>query len=247
MELKEIIFTLFEKTCKEKNNYTTEELSFVIDKAIQNHNIEDKQKLFAVIEEVAKERTSGLNVEQIKLAKSADQKWLNISGLAYERIIKNEINNEFQDEIIALTSSEVGQMLKENLILNSENDKNLLATWVKGKTFDLFIGKNISNRTIKIFGVVQCKKSIRERVSRDREPSLFAMENGFWSILIASDGGALGSKTTKAREMFNGNGVHFEKNGWDSAYFENLSFESGRIFFKERLFKDIKNNSSFYK
>ena len=38
------------------------------------------------------------------------------------------------------------------------------------------------------FGCVQCKTSIRDRVTRDREPSIHAMESYFWSVVFVLDG-----------------------------------------------------------
>jgi len=52
------------------------------------------------------------------------------------------------------------------------------------------------------FGCVQSKTSIRDRVTRDREPSLQAMQSFFWSTAVVLDGDFL--RLPKFVSMVNG-------------------------------------------
>lgn len=240
MELIEQVKIIFDEECKtKKDDYTTEELKQVIDRTLLIDGIDNKTAL-TTIEFVAKERVSGLTVEEIARAKKADQKWLNMSGNAYEVIIKNEINEEMMfSNIKVLTPTELRMALSKDKVKNDEKDLELIRNWITGKTFDLYIVKSVADGVV-VFSVVQCKKSIRERVSRDREPSMKAMRNGFWSILISLSDDGLGTTVgTKSREMFNG-GIHFRGKGWSVAYVEGLELESGVITKKEKIMNDLK-------
>jgi len=248
MNLENKIKNIFDTICKNQEDYTGEELKKIIDSVLELEEIETNEEALLNIEKIAKERVSGLSQEQIVKAKKSDQKWLVMSGLAYERIVLKESNLKLKDENIKIVNpNELKILISISKIKNNEKDLVFLSNWIKGETFDLFILKKVKKGFV-VFGVIQCKKSIRERVSRDREPSIGAMEKGFFSILIAMNGEGLGkTNNTKSRQMINGNGNHFKKRGWHSAYFENLPFENGFIFNKNRLIEDILKNSSLFK
>lgn len=245
--LLEQVRNIFNEECKELiNDYTTAELNMIVSRTLEIDGVTNKVALSA-IEIIAKECVSGLSIEQINAAKKADQKWLNMSGNAYEVIAQKEINEKLLfSNARVLNPLELRKALKENKVINSEKDLQLINKWLSGRTFDLFIA-NLTPKGLNVFSVVQCKKSIRERVSRDREPSMLAMRNGFWSILLSLSDDGLGKKEdTKAREMFNG-GKHFRGKGWSSAYVENVEVECGIIKNRNRLVEDLLTVSQTYK
>lgn len=249
MDLEEHINSIFNRICLKKNDYSNEELDLIIEETLSLNDIEDEKEAFLIIEKIAKERTSGLTEEQLSAAKRADQKWLNMSGNAYERLNKKKINQELKEnnqDIEVLLPEDVKELINEQKLINNQDDLDKIINWLKNRTFDLFISKKNSLNQHVIYSVCQCKKSIRERVSRDREPSRQAMKSGFYSILISLKGDTLGSKDTKMREMFNGRGTNYKGRGWHKAYFEELNFESGIICHKKKLIEDLilesKNN-----
>lgn len=248
MNLENRIKHIFDNICKEENNYSGIELEKIIDKVLELDEIKTNEDALSQIEKVAKERVSGLTQEQVERAKTADQKWLNMSGLAYENIIMKETNALLKDtDVLLFSPTELKEKILKNQITNSEQDILDIKNWIQGGTFDLYIIK-VQEDKFKVFGVVQCKKSIRERVSRDREPSIIAMKKGFISILIGMNGDALGkTENTKARQMINGNSNHFKEQGWYAAYFEKLPFENGVIYKKEKLIKDLLNAKNLFK
>ena len=67
---------------------------------------------------------------------------------------------------------------------NEEPDLNALRNYITGSAFDLCaINDNV------IFGCIQAKTSVRDRVTRDSEPSLkHSMNHFFWSIIFVLDG-----------------------------------------------------------
>ena len=81
----------------------------------------------------------------------------------------------------------------------------------------------------KCFGCVQCKTSIRDRVSRDREPSVEAMKSQFWSTAFVLDGTML--SVPKYKNMVNGNEEsEFKKNGWHGVYVLSEDENKDRIY-----------------
>ena len=66
------------------------------------------------------------------------------------------------------------------------------------------------------FGCIQSKTSIRDRVTRDREPSMGAMQSYFWSVAVTLDGDFF--KLPLFRGMVNGGTDQYEKNGWHGMY-----------------------------
>ena len=74
---------------------------------------------------------------------------------------------------------------------------------------------NVENKRF-CFGCIQSKTSVRDRVTRDREPSIHAMQSFFWSVCIALDGDFL--KMPKFKAMVNGGSAEFPENGWHGMY-----------------------------
>lgn len=247
MNIEDKVKEIYKKTCKQKENYTTEEIINITDEVLMMEEIKSNFQALKIIEKIAKESVSGLTTEQIEKAKKADQKWLNISGNTYEKIIEKENNIYLEDSCSKFYfPKKVKEFIDKGELINNEKDTELLKKWIKGKTFDLYIVKKQEEGYV-VFSVVQCKKSIRERVARDREPSIKAMNAGFFSILISLNDECLGKETTKMRKMFTGDDFHYSGKGWDYAYFEKLSLATNNIKHKSYLINDIKEAEKNYK
>lgn len=159
---------------------------------------------------------------------SADQSWKKSSGHAFEGFIPEIVNPKLESSGIKfLLQRDIHFMLERNEIHNDPTD----TLWIKQKistdVFDLYavltyLGKNI------VYGCIQSKTSIRDRVTRDREPSIQAMEQKFWSIAIVLDGAFLA--LPKYQEMVNGKGNDYNENGWHGLYVMSDKYTKGRIY-----------------
>lgn len=123
MNLENRIKHIFDNICKEENNYSGIELEKIIDKVLELDEIKTNEDALSQIEKVAKERVSGLTQEQVERAKTSDQKWLNMSGLAYENIIMKEINILLKDtDVMVFSPHKLKEKVLKNHIINSEQD-----------------------------------------------------------------------------------------------------------------------------
>lgn len=75
---------------------------------------------------------------------------------------------------------------------------------------------------------VQAKTSIRDRVTRDREPSIHAMQSFFRSFVFVLDGDFL--RLPKFVSMINGGYKEFPENGWHGMYVLSVKETNGRIY-----------------
>jgi hypothetical protein len=174
----------------------------------------DKTEVWNKIYEAHVNRKCGVDISREAIVKviSADQSWKKSSGHAFEAMIK-----DLASEAVAGTGASVvlqkdlSAMIKSNQIQNEERDKQWLLAQTKSDTFDLFA--LVDN---KVFGCIQAKTSIRDRVTRDREPSIQAMGRFFWSIVFVLDGDFL--KLPKFKGMVNGSSTSYEQNGWHALY-----------------------------
>lgn len=105
---------------------------------------------------------------------SAHQSWIKSSGHSFERYISN-IENELlkKNEIRFILQSELTSMIKNNMLTNTSEDIAGLKSW--GKDFDLYAIQSVHG-DIHVFGCIQSKTSIRDRVGRDVNFSNNAME-----------------------------------------------------------------------
>lgn len=173
-------------------------------------------------------RKSGVDDAQtINAVISADQSWKKSSGHAFEEMIKDVASEELRTEGISLVlQRDLTQMLSEGTLSNEERDLIWLAARVKESVFDLYAIVEAGENKF-CFGCIQCKTSIRDRVTRDREPSIDAMRSFFWSAAIVLDGSFL--KMPKFISMVNGGGTEHQCNGWHGLYVFTEEEEIGRI------------------
>lgn len=169
-----------------------------------------------------------IDEDVIKKVISADQSWKKASGHAFESFIVDRANSLLDKTGIKFALQvELTSLLKKDLIHNQSEDLEWIKQRVHTNAFDLYailsyMGKNY------VFGCIQSKTSIRDRVGRDREPSQQAMKKLFWSIAVDLDGGFLAMP--KFIEMVNGGGNDYETNGWHGMYVMSKKYSDDRIF-----------------
>jgi hypothetical protein len=153
---------------------------------------------------------------------SADNSWKKSSGHAFEEMIK-DIGNIYLSahNIVILLQKELSSELKKKKIANEPQDLKWLHEQCASSVFDLFLAIIKDDKYI-VYGCIQSKTSIRDRVTRDREPSIKAMDAFFFSIAIVMDGEFL--KLSKFIGMVNGGTSDYKLNGWHAMYV--LSFNS---------------------
>lgn len=185
-------------------------------------------------------RKSGIgDPEVVAKAIQAEQSWRASSGHAFEAMVK-ELGS------LALAGTNIRYVLQKDLnillkakeLVNQPTDIAWLKSQVKGSVFDVYVVadiKVINEETNKVeekpicFGCVQCKTSIRDRVSRDIVPSREAMASNFWSIGIVLDGTMI--EVPKYKNMVNGNSEsEFKKNGWHGMYVLSFKDNIDRIY-----------------
>lgn len=174
-------------------------------------------------------RKSGVDdVQTIKAVISAEQSWKKSSGHAFEEMIKDVASEVLCSEGISLVlQRDLTKLLSEGSISNEVRDLTWLAARVKESVFDLYAIVESDEKKF-CFGCIQCKTSIRDRVTRDREPSIDAMKSFFWSAAIVLDGCFL--KMPKFISMVNGGGTEHQCNGWHGLYVFTSEEEIGRIY-----------------
>ncbi|MBQ6565755.1 MAG: hypothetical protein IJL80_01755, partial [Treponema sp.] len=109
-----------------------------------------------------------------------------------------------------------------------------------GSVFDLYALVNRNDKKY-CYGCIQSKTSIRDRVTRDREPSIQAMKSFFWSVIIVLDGDFL--KLPKFTAMVNGDSKEFPTNGWHSMFVFSKKYSKDRIFPTDLNFTNFKEQA----
>lgn len=175
--------------------------------------------------------TDGLTLEQVRQAKSVDQSWNKSSGHAFEEFICSYYNDELlKNNVKLILKKELSSLVKNGLIHNDSEDMPVIQNWLKQSSFDIFVTFSDNNET-KVFGTIESKTSIRERVLKDRETALQSMEENYWATIIVLDGDFL--KNQKFQDMVNGDGDNdstFKLNGWHGMYVFSEISENKRIY-----------------
>ena len=189
----------------------------------------DAAEIWKTIYEIHVHRKSGIDDSlTIRNVISADQSWKKSSGHAFEEMVKMLSNEALKDTPIRiLLQRDLNTKIKADEISNEPRDISWLKEQIKGDVFDLYATVSIKEKTY-CFGCIQCKTSIRDRVTRDREPSLHAMQSFFWSIAVVLDGDFL--KLPKFISMVNGGSKEHPINGWHGMYVFTDEKTEGRIF-----------------
>lgn len=157
---------------------------------------------------------------------SAHQSWIKSSGHSFERYISNIDSADLQhNEVRFILQSDLTKMIKENRLANTAEDIAGLRSW--GKDFDLYAIQAVHGET-HVFGCIQSKSSIRDRVGRDVTFSRNAMEGLFWSAAVTLVGAFL--NMPEFIHMVNGGGS-YSSNGWHGMYaMSGIQESNGRIY-----------------
>jgi hypothetical protein len=172
---------------------------------------------------------------------SADQSWKKSSGHAFEEMVKmlgTSILSEHGIEIIL--QRDLSILIRANELHNEPRDISWLREQLNSEIFDLYA---IIQRDEKryCYGVIQSKTSIRDRVTRDREPSMQAMQSFFWSVAVTLDGEFL--RMPKFIHMVNGGTHEHPHNGWHGMYVFSERYTQGRIYPIDLDFKNFKEHA----
>lgn len=157
---------------------------------------------------------------------SAHQSWIKASGHSFERYVAN-LNNDVlkKNEIRFILQAELTKLIKEKVLKNTPEDIQGLKSW--GKDFDLYAIQTIHGNT-RVFGCIQSKTSIRDRIGRDRAFSENAMDALFWSVAVTLDGDFL--NMPEFIHMVNGGGS-YGTNSWHGMYaMSGISDHNDRIY-----------------
>lgn len=172
---------------------------------------------------------SGLSdIEVIQKAISADQSWKKSSGHAFEETVKELGNLALEGtDIEIVLQRDLSTLIKAGEIANEPRDISWLKEQINANIFDLYCLVHINTQKY-CFGCLQAKTSIRDRVTRDREPSIHAMQSFFWSAILVLDGDFL--RLPKFINMANGGSTEFPNNGWHGMYVLSFKETNNRIY-----------------
>ena len=157
---------------------------------------------------------------------SAHQSWNKASGHSFERYI-SKISTPLmeENEVQFMLKSDVLKLIKANKIYNHEEDIDLIKEW--NDNFDLYAVQTNHGKP-HIFGCIQVKTSIRDRVGRDDQFSKNAMEKNFWVAEAVLNGDFF--YMPKYYAMVNGGSVTYPENNWHGVYVMAGIESSGRIY-----------------
>ena len=173
-------------------------------------------------------KTGMTDIDLIDMIVSADQSWKKSSGHAFEEMLKEYATAALKGtDIEIVLQRDLSKLLKNEELSNEVRDYSWLKEQVKGNIFDLFAivargGKKYC------FSCIQAKTSVRDRVTRDREPSVHAMEAFFWSVIFLLDEDFM--KMPKFFHMVNGGSPEFPGNGWHGMYVFSKKHYKDRIY-----------------
>lgn len=187
-------------------------------------------------------RKSGIDDPEIlDKALSAAQSWRKSSGHAFEEMIKLLGTTALHPHgIDIILQRDLSRMISEGQIHNEQRDIDWLKTQIETSIFDLYAIVTKEGRNY-CFGCIQSKTSVRDRVTRDREPSVYAMQHFFWSIIIVFDGAFLAMP--KFQYMVNGGSAEFPANGWHGLYVFSEDYTNDRIYPTDLTFKNVKEHA----
>lgn len=198
-------------------------------KALKHFHNEHVAELWKAIYRAHLFRKSGISdLDTISKVISADQSWKKSSGHAFEEMVKElSALALYGTDVEIILQRDLNTLIKAGELYNEPRDISWLKEQIKANIFDLFAIVTIEGKK-KCFGCVQAKTSIRDRVTRDREPSLHAMQSFFWSVVLVLDGDFL--KLPKFVNMINGGSVEFPENGWHGMYVLSVDEQKDRIY-----------------
>ena len=200
-----------------------------ITKALRKYPDEPVAELWSAIYRAHLFRKSGISdLETISKVISADQSWKKSSGHAFEEMVKELASLAlYGTGVEIILQRDLNTLIKANELANEPRDISWLKEQIKSNIFDLYGILTIDDKKY-CFGCVQAKTSIRDRVTRDREPSIHAMQSFFWSVVFVLDGDFL--RLPKFVSMINGGSEEFRENGWHGMYVLSVKETNQRIY-----------------
>lgn len=204
---------------------------------------EESANIWKAVYEVHIHRKSGVDdADTIARVVSADQSWKKSSGHAFEEMIKHLASSALEGTGIEIVlQRDLNILIKAGEIANEPRDVSWLKEQIKASVFDLYAIVTRDDGRKFCFGCIQSKTSIRDRVTRDREPSLQAMASYFWSTVIVLDGDFL--RLPKFVHMVNGGTTEHPTNGWHGMYVFSEQYAAGRIYATDLDFKNFKEHA----
>lgn len=192
-------------------------IRLAITNALRKFPNEPVAELWSAIYRAHLFRKSGIeDLDTINKVISADQSWKKSSGHAFEEMVKELASLAlYGTGVEIILQRDLNTLIKANELANEPRDIAWLEKQIKGNIFDLYATLTVDGKKY-CFGCVQAKTSIRDRVTRDREPSIHAMQSFFWSVVFALDGAFL--HLQKFACMVNGGSEEFPENGWHGMY-----------------------------
>lgn len=163
---------------------------------------------------------------------SGAQSWKKSSGHVFEDYVVRTTSDRLAAyNLRFVLQKDLTQMLSEGIIGNDDSD-NIEAV-AKSDNFDIYAIVNVNGNNI-VFGCIQAKTSIRDRVGRDRGFSIPIMEHNFWSVAVVLDGTYLAMP--KFEQMVNGGGqTQYSENGWHGMYALSRAHDDDRIYLDQNL------------
>ncbi|MGY6549449.1 MAG: BsaWI family type II restriction enzyme [Roseinatronobacter sp.] len=207
-------------------------ISKSFEEALNVFNTFESDFIWRSIDAAHVKRKSGklIEPEVIEGVRSATQSWNKSSGHAFEQSFCSILNDLLKKSNLRfLLQKEVSSLVRGGRLSNAQRDIDTLRSWLSSSAFDVFaVYCDPNTEKVQIFGCVQCKTSIRDRVTRDREPSIQAMNAFFWSIAVVIDGSFL--RLPKFEHMVNGGSDDYVNNGWHGMYTFSACGSKDRIF-----------------
>ena len=199
--------------------------------------------IWRTVYEIHVHRKSGISdADTIAKVISADQSWKKSSGHAFEEMIKILGTAALHDSgIDILLQRDLNTLIKAKELNNEPRDISWLKEQIKASIFDLYAVVHTPDGKQFCYGCIQSKTSIRDRVTRDREPSMQAMQSFFWSTIIVLDGSFL--KLPKFISMVNGGTTEYVENGWHGMYVFSEQYSRDRIYSIDLDFKNFKEHA----
>ena len=212
-------------------------------------------ELWSCIYKVHLHRKSGMDdIAMVEKAVIAEQSWRASSGHAFEQMIKElgtAALSKANTDIRFILQKDLNILLKKEKLANQPTEIAWLKQQVKSSVFDIYVIAYIDvldddteekvNKPV-CFGCVQCKTSIRDRVSRDIVPSKEAMKSKFWSIGFVLDGTMF--SVPKYQNMVNGNPEsEFKRNGWHGMYVLSAKSNNDRIYSVDTDFSIVREHT----
>lgn len=210
--------------------------------AMRNYPTVDAALIWKAVYEIHVHRKSGIDDgETIAKVIRADQSWKKSSGHAFEEMIKFLGTEALKDTGIEIVlQRDLSTLIKAGEINNEPRDISWLKEQINASIFDLYAIVNVKGKKY-CYGCIQSKTSIRDRVTRDREPSMQAMQSFFWSTIIVLDGDFL--KNKKFVSMVNGGTAEYEINGWHAMYVFSEKYSQDRIYATDLDFTNFKEHA----